>query len=39
MVLIAVICFALAAFGVPSLGFVSLVPFGLAFWAGSQLVS
>lgn len=37
LVLIAVIVFALAAFGV-SLGAVSLVPLGLAVWAAAQLV-
>lgn len=37
LVLIAVILFALAAFGV-SLGSVALVPLGLAVWAASVLV-
>lgn len=37
MVLVAVILFALAAFGV-TLGVVSLVPLGLAVWAAAQLV-
>ena len=37
LVLIAVIVFVLAAFGV-SVGSVSLVPFGLATWAAAQLL-
>lgn len=35
--IVAIVCFSLAALGVPGFGGVSLVPAGLAFWAGSTL--
>lgn len=38
LLVIALICFILAAFGVPG-HYVSLLPVGLAFWVGSQLVA
>lgn len=39
LVLLAVLAFILAAFGLPTLGgLVSLVPLGLALYAGAQLV-
>lgn len=38
LLLLAVVCFALAAFGVPMLGPVALVALGLAFAFGAQLV-
>lgn len=37
LILLAVICFAIAALGVPALG-VALVPLGLAFYAAAGLV-